>query len=122
MGHWQNGIYVLDDDLGQQQTIMATVEMPSVGDMQRIEANPYGRRASGHIKIYTNTRLQPVSQKVYDNETAYPGDLFIYDGRTYLIFGEADFTMLSRSRPTAVSHYRYYACEMIEGPSMEGAP
>lgn len=122
MGYWQNGVYVLDDDLGNKITVQATVQMPSVGDMQRIEANPFGRRANRHIKIYSDTRLQPVSQGINSNELAYPGDLFLYDGRTYLIFGEADFSMLSRSRPTQVSHYRYYACEMIEGAAMDGAP
>lgn len=122
MGFWVNGVYNVDEDYGTKISVMATVQMPSTSDRQIIEANAFGRRANRHIKIYCDTRLQPVSQQINSNEVAYPGDLFEYDGRTYLIFGEADFTMLSRTRPTSVSHYRYYACEWIEGASMENAP
>lgn len=122
MGTWTNGVYMPDDDIGVQISIMATVQMPSTSDMEKIEAFPYGRRAGRHIKFYTNTRLQPVNQGIKPGEPSYPGDLFLYDNKTFLIFGEADFTMLSRSRSTQVSHWRYYACEMIEGFTAEGAP
>ena len=121
MGTFHNGVYIPDDNAGTQISVLADVQMPSTGDMQQIESHPYGQRAGRHIKIYTETRLQPVSQGVNVGEKPYPGDLFLYDGRTYLVFGEADFTMLRRTRQTQVSHYRYYACEIIEGTTWESA-
>jgi hypothetical protein len=122
MGTWVEGVYVLDDDLGNVISVMATIQMPSMRDNALIEANPYGRRAGRHIKIYTDTRLQPVSQSINTGELSYPGDLIEYDGRTYLIFGEGDFTSLGRAIGSNIAHYRYYACEMIEGYALEGAP
>lgn len=122
MGTWLNGVYKLHEDMGTQQVIMATIQMPSPGDHQTIEATPYGRRRGRYIKIYTDVRLRPVSQSTSEIEDEYPGDLIQYDARWYLIFGEADFTMLSQTRNTPVAHYRYYACETIEGANMEQAP
>lgn len=119
IGQFVNGIYKTDDGAGTQITVMATVQMPSSGDMMKIETTSYGQRASRYIKIYTDTRLTPVNQLIEGLRTRAPGDLFYYDNSQYLIFGEADFTMLRRSRPTQVSHYRYYACELIEGYEME---
>lgn len=114
-GYWVNGVYKMSDDVGQMETVMATVQMPSAGDMMKIEATPYGRRASRYIKIYTDSRLNCANQAIEGLRDTYPGDIFYYDNSQYLLFGEADFTMLSRSRDTAVSHFRYYACETIEG-------
>ena len=122
MGSWVNGVYKVNDSMGVQVSVMATVQLPSTNEMHRLEATPYGRRDSRYIKIYTDTRLQPVSQSIESGEQAYPGDLFLYDGRTYLIFGEGDFTMLLKTRATQVAHYRYYACEQIEGFVQEQAP
>jgi hypothetical protein len=64
LGYWSEGQYIPDDSTGQEITIMATVQMPSTGDMNRIEATFWGKRASGYIKIYTDTRLNCVNQKV----------------------------------------------------------
>jgi hypothetical protein len=122
LGYWSEGQYIPDDSTGQEITIMATVQMPSTGDMNRIEATFWGKRASGYIKIYTDTRLNCVNQKVGTFRGKYPGDIFHYDGSEYLLFGESDFTMLSQTRSTQVSHWRYYACELIEGYQMENAP
>lgn len=122
MGVWVDGVYILDDDMGSMMTVWATIQMPSVRDQQLIEATPYGRRVGRHIKIYTDIRLKPVSQGINSGEQAYPGDLIQYDGRSYLLFGEADFTALGRARSSNLAHYRYYACEMIEGYAAEEAP
>jgi hypothetical protein len=115
MGYWQNGVYKIDDEVGALETIMATVQMPSTGDLMKIETLPYGKRAGRYIKIYTDTRLNCVNQEIEGLRNANPGDIFYYDGSQYLLFGESDFTMLSRSRNTGVSHFRYYACELMEG-------
>jgi|SRR5215469_198050 len=122
MGTWTEGQYTPDDTSGQVINVMATVQMPSVGDMARIEATLYGKRAARYIKIYTDTRLGVVNQQIDGFRGTYPGDLFYYDGSEYLIFGEADFTMLSQTRATQVSHWRYYACELIENYQLENAP
>jgi hypothetical protein len=90
--------------------------------MNTIENTPYGRRASRYIKIYTDERLRCANQQIANGRARYAGDLFLYDGSEYLLFGESDFTMLSRSRATQVSHYRYYACEILEDADMEHAP
>jgi hypothetical protein len=119
MGYWQEGVYHPADNVGIEATIMATVQMPSTGDMMRIEAMPWGKRAGRYIKIYTNDRLRCVNQTIGESRQTYPGDIFEYDGSQYLLFGEADFTMLSKTRSTQVSHWRYYACELIEGFAME---
>ena len=122
IGQIVNGKYYLSDDAGIKTTVMATVQMPSTGDMMKIEALPFGKRASRYIKIYSDTRLHCVNQEIAPGRARYPGDLFLYDGSQYLLFGEADFTMLSRSRHTQVSHWRYYACEVMEDALLEHAP
>lgn len=122
MGYWSEGQYIPDDNTGQQISVMATVQMPSSLDMGRIEATAFGRRATRYIKIYTDTRLQCVNQHVEGFRSTTPGDIFYYDGSAYILFGESDYTMLSRSRNTQVSHWRYYACELIEGYQLENGP
>lgn len=122
IGTWINGVYVLDDDMGNQVTISATIQNPNSGDREVIQATIYGRRVDRSIKIYTDVRLTPVSQGTLPGEAPQPGDLIIYDDRMYLIFHEADKQSLAKTRQTRVSHYKYYACETIEGADMEGAP
>lgn len=117
-----NGKYRLDDNVGVKITIQATVQQPSPGDMNMIEATAYGRRASRYIKIYTDERLHCANQAIAPDRNRYPGDLFIFDGSHYLLFGESDFTMLAKSRQTQASHYRYFACEILEDADMEQAP
>jgi hypothetical protein len=122
VGYWQNGIYKMSDVAGTVQTIMATIQEPSSIDMSKIEATAFGRRASRYIKIYTEERLRCVNQEIEGLRDRYAGDIIYFDNSQYLLFGETDYTMLSRSRNTAVSHYRYYACETIEGFVSEVAP
>lgn len=122
IGEIVNGKYVLAEDTGVLISVMATVQMVSGGDLAKIEATPYGRRAGRYIKIYTNTRLRCANQEIEPGRARYAGDLFLYDGSQYLLFGESDFTMLSRSRSTQVSHWRYYACEAIEQMVLDHAP
>jgi len=121
-GYWSNGQYIPDDSTGNLITIMATVQEPSQGDMNRIEAHPWGKRDAKYIKIYTDVRLNTVNQMIDGFETRNPGDIFYFDGSQFLLFGESNFTMLKRSRNTQVSHWRYYACELIEGFALENAP
>jgi len=122
IGYWVNGVYKMSDQAGTIQTIMATVQVPSERDKTSIDATPYGRRAARYIKIYTDTRLNSVNQEIEGMRQTYAGDIFYYDNSQYLVFGESDFTMLGRSRNTKVSHWRYYACETIEGFVSETAP
>lgn len=122
LGYWSEGQYIPDDESGYNIIVMATVQEPSVGDMHIIEANPWGRRKAKYIKIYTDTRLTTVNQVIDGMETKAPGDIFFFDNAKYLIYGESNFTMLKRSRLTQVSHWRYYACEFIEGFVLENAP
>ena len=122
IGQIINGKYILADDAGVTITVMATVQAIRPTDQSAIEATPYGRRAGRYIKIYTNDRLRCANQEISPGRERYAGDLFIYDGSQYLLFGEADFTMLSRSRSTQVSHWRYYACEAIEQMELDNAP
>ena len=124
IGEIVNGKYMLADDTGVRITVMATVQVPSIGEQQRIAETPtpYGRRATRYIKIYSDTRLRCVNQEITDSRDRYAGDIFLYDGSQYLLFVEADFTMLSRSRTTTVSHFRYYACEVIESMEFEQVP
>jgi len=122
IGQIINGKYMLADDTGVTITVMATVQMPSSGDLMQIEATAYGRRAGRYIKIYTNDRLRCANQAIPPGRERYAGDLFIYDQSQYLLFGESDFTMLARSRSTQVSHWRYFACEAIEQMELDNAP
>jgi hypothetical protein len=116
IGYWSNGVYIVDDAAGQELIIMATVQEPSTGDMNKIAMTPYGGRVSGYIKIYTDTRLQCVNQAIEGFHGAYPGDIFLFDNSQYLLFGESNFQHL---RSSVVSHWRYWACELIEGYKME---
>jgi hypothetical protein len=123
VGSIVNGKYILDENLGTELTVMASVQEPSIRDKGIIEATEYGRRAARYIKIYTDTRLRCANQVIAPGrQERYAGDLFLYDGSQYLLFGEADFTMLSRSRDTQVSHWKYYACEIIEDAYLDNAP
>lgn len=122
IGQIVNGKYYLSEDAGTIITVMATVQMPSIRDMAEIETLPMGRRAGRHIKIYTDTRLRCVNQEIAPGRERYAGDIFLYDNSQYLLYGESDFTMLSRTRSTTVSHWRYYACEVIENFELEQAP
>ena len=122
IGQIINGKYILADDTGVVITVMATVQAVSGGDLAKIDASPFGRRAARYIKIYTETRLRCANQEIEPGRARYAGDLFLYDGSQYLLFGESDFTMLSRSRSTQVSHWRYYACEAIEQMALDNAP
>ena len=123
IGEIVNGKYILSEDAGTIITVMATVTMTIVPDNHIVEATPYGRRADRYLKIYTDTRLRCANQQIADGRERYAGDLFLYDGSQYLLFGESDFTMLSRSNAnTAVSHWRYYACEAIEEMALDMAP
>jgi len=122
IGYWSNGIYHIDDQAGTIVTIQATVQMPNVGDKMKIDESPYGRRASRYITVYTDTRLNCVQQEIEGMRNAYAGDIIFYDDSQYLIFAEYDYTMLSRTRNTSVSHWKYLACETIEGFVEEVAP
>lgn len=122
IGEWVNGVYRLNPDAGTFISVMATVQVPKEGDYARIEATAYGRRAGRYIKIYTDTRLSCVGQEIGSARQASAGDIFFYDGSRYLLFGEADFTMLKRTRSNSVSHWRYYACETIEYALAEVVP
>jgi hypothetical protein len=122
MGYWSEGQYIPDDSTGQYITILATVQEPSTGDMNIIEASLWGKRAARYIKIYTDVRLSCVNQLIDGFHGRNPGDIFYFDNSGYLLFGESNFTMLSKSRSTQVSHWRYYACGLIEGHQMENAP
>lgn len=123
LGSIVNGKYILDDDLGTEITVLATVQVPSIRDLEKIQATEYGRRAARFIKIYTDTRLRCVNQAIAPGrQERYAGDLFLFDNSEYLLFGESNFTMLARTRDTQVSHWRYYACEIIEDAYMDMAP
>jgi hypothetical protein len=129
-GQWVDGIYQFDYDYTNTESIMATVQMPSARDASTIESNPWGRRAARFIKIYTDSRLHvPQQATYYDRNTGQPsvlevvGDIFLYDSRQFLLFGEFDFTMLSRSRATPVSHWRYFGIEAMEKVELtDGGP
>jgi hypothetical protein len=122
IGQIINGKYVLADDTGIRIKVMASVQNPSIRDREQIQATEYGRRAGRHIKIYTDTRLRCANQEIAPGRERYAGDLFLFDGSQYLLFGEANFNTLRQSRDTQVSHYRYYACEVIETEQFEEVP
>jgi len=122
IGQIINGKYILADDAGTKIKIMASVQNPSIRDREQIEATAYGRRAARYIKIYTDTRLRCANQEIAPGRERYAGDLFLFDGSQYLLFGEANFHTLAQSRDTQVSHYRYYACEVIETEQFEEVP
>lgn len=123
IGEIVNGKYMLAEDSGTIITVMATVTMPIVPDEHMVESPPYGRRATRILKIYTDTRLRCANQEIAPGRERYAGDLFIYDGSQYLLYGESDFTMLGRSITNSpVAHWRYYAVESIEQMALDSAP
>jgi len=122
IGQIINGKYILADDTGIKITVMASVQNPSSRDLSLIEATPYGRRAGRRIKIYTETRLRCANQEIAPGRERYAGDIFLFDGSQYLLFGESNFNTLAQSRDTQVSHWRYYALEVIETEQFEQVP
>lgn len=122
IGQIINGRYVLASDTGVTISIMASVQNPSIRDMQKIETTEYGRRAGRYVKIYTETRLRCANQEISPGRERYAGDILLFDGSQYLLFGEANFNTLKKTRTTKVSHFRYYACETIEQMELENAP
>jgi hypothetical protein len=117
-GYWQDGFYHLPNEQGTPTVVYMTIQMARPQDMVALEPLLEGRRRSRVIRLYTDTRLNPVSQEPNGN----PGDLVLYDGSEYLIIGEADYTFLKRTRQTPVSHFRYYAAETIEHAADEVVP
>jgi hypothetical protein len=117
-GYWEDGFYYQPDEQGSPTTIYMTIQSPGSQDQVAMQPLLEGRRRARFIKIYTDTRLNPVSQEPGGN----PGDLVLYDGGEYLVLGEGDYTFLQRSRNTTVSHYRYYAAETIEHAADEAVP
>jgi hypothetical protein len=117
-----NGKYMLAEDSGVKTTIQATIQQPSVGDHAIIQATPYGRRAARFIKVFTDTRLHCANQEIAPGRERYPGDIILFDGSEYLLFGESNFNELKKTRANNVSHWRYYACETIEDAFMDEAP
>ena len=109
-GMWHEGKYYPEQD-GIPRNVPMTIQEPSAGDRNAIEALVNGRRAARYIKAYTDIKLNAVGQDPGGN----PGDIIIFDGKRYLIIGEANFTMMRRQMGSnTVSHYRYYAAEVIE--------
>lgn len=118
-GCWRDGFYHVADDVGDHSIKQLTIQEPSTGDRNIIDAEPWGRRVGKYIKIYSDERLTPVSQE----PMGAPGDIVVFEDRQYLIVGESNFTMLKRTRRNnPVSHYRYFAVEMIEHNQGEQAP
>lgn len=118
-GQWQNGRYYPNKDYSITKTVNMTVQEPSPGDMNAIEALPMGRRASRYIKVYADERLNPVSQE----PAGAPGDVVLVDNKAFLVIGESNFTMLRLTRPnTSVAHYRYYCAEIVEADIAEALP
>lgn len=117
-GYWQDGFYVQPDEQGTPTVVYMTIQMARQQDMIALEPLLEGRRNSKFIRIYTDTRLNPVAQEPNGN----PGDLILYDGGEYLVIGEADYTFLKRTRSTPVSHFRYYAAQTIEHVLDESVP
>jgi hypothetical protein len=109
-GVWREGRYY-PETVGTIKSISVTIQEPGERDRNAIDALPGGRRAGRYIKIYTDVKLNTVSQEPGGS----PGDLVLYDQKQFIVLGESNFTYLRRTIPTNdVSHYRYYAAEVIE--------
>lgn len=109
-GTWHEGKYYPEQD-GIPRNVPMTIQEPSTGDRNAIEALPLGRRDARYIKIYTDIRLNSVGQAPGGS----PGDIVLVDGKRFLIIGESNFTFMRRQMGSnTVSHYRYYAAEVIE--------
>ena len=111
-GHWQDGKYYAEYS-GPGENVMMTIRPPSDSDRNAmLEMTPAGGRVSRYIKVYTDTRLNAMSQQ----PGGHPGDLILFDSKQFLIIGENTFnTMKKAFSGSRVSHYRYYAAELIEG-------
>jgi hypothetical protein len=117
-GNWQNGYYQPDTE-GTEIEVMMSIQNPSSGDNNVIAQLPMGARVTRYIKVYTDTKLNTVSQQPQGDA----GDIILYQNRRFLIIGESLFQTLRMTRETPVSHYRYYAAEMVEdemSPSPHG--
>jgi hypothetical protein len=119
-GQWVDGHYWPERlDTGIIRKVMMSVQNPSAGDRNAIEALPLGQRVSRYIKVYTDERLTPIGQL----PGGHPGDVILADNRRYVVIGETNFNMLKQTRPnTPVSHFRYYAAEIIESEDVQTAP
>ena len=115
-GMWIRGHYHPETNTAVPRMVMMTIQNPSAGDKNAIEALPMGQRVSRFIKIYTDERLIATSQLPGGD----PGDLVNFDGKTWVIIGETNFTALKQTQPlTPVSHFRYYAALLIEADGIQ---
>ncbi len=118
-GHWQDGHYYPAQDSAITRQVMMTVQNPGAGDRNAIESLPMGNRVSRYIKIYTDERLTAMSQE----PGGAPGDLVKVDNKVFVIIGETNFNMLKQTRQgTPVSHFRYFAAQLIEPDGLEATP
>jgi hypothetical protein len=109
-GQWIDGFYYPEIE-GVTIEIMASIQQPGSGDNNAIASLPMGSRVSRYIKVYTDTRLNTVSQ----SPTGDIGDIILFDNRRFLVIGESQFQVMKKTRgDTPVSHYRYYAAELVE--------
>jgi hypothetical protein len=109
-GQWDQGYYTPDTE-GTEIQVMATIQQPGSGDNNAIASLPMGSRVSRYIKVYTDTRLNTVSQL----PNGSPGDIVLFDNKQFLVIGEAHFQSMKQTRgDTRVSHFRYYAAEIVE--------
>ena len=112
-GHWTEGKFYPEES-GIPRNVLCTIQNPSPGDKNAIEALPIGRRVSRFIKIYTDERLNAVSQE----PSGFPGDLILFDHKQFIIVGETIF----QNMKTRVSHFRYFAAQTIEHDDGEAVP
>jgi hypothetical protein len=109
-GQWNAGYYTPDTQ-GTEIEVMMTIQQPGSGDNNAIASLPMGSRVSRYIKVYTDTRLNTVSQE----PSGSPGDIVLFDNKQFLIIGESHFQTMKRTRANSpVSHFRYYAAEVVE--------
>ena len=110
-GKWQDGHYY-PEMTGPGKNVMMTIRPPGTSDQTNLIAmTPAGGRVARYIKVYTETKLGSMSQE----PGGAPGDFILYDGKRFLIIGENIFgTMKKINSGSRVSHYRYYAAELIE--------
>lgn len=106
-GIWVQGEWVPAADPAPVD-VMATVQPASSSDYDRVEALQGGERPDALLRVYTDERM-----RIRGAGPADLGDILLYDGRRWLLIGEALRGVLR----TRVSHNRYLATPELPAAS-----
>ena len=103
-GDYVDGVFV--PAAAVQEFVSATVQPVSIGDMDRLQPLPEGRRADTMIRVYADTPLAVAGKDGAGDQVVWPepGAVPGVPSRTYRVIARGDW-----QAGTICSHFRHIA-------------